>query len=175
MHVYIKYGTSVVALLATLSLAQAQNEHQGGGEKGGKAVEHAQPERGKEGGPKERAPAARERSKGETRASPTKEKQPAEHREGEHTAQDKKEIQRQSNASAVTRRPNIHISGVQKTKLHDPKLRLSKYKGAKPRIDRARVQTLKSEGLGPAEIATRLGISRMSVYRLLKESPHAPC
>ena len=120
MHVYIKYGASVVALLATLSLAQAQSEHQGGGEKGGEAVEHAQPERGKEGGAKERAPAAQERSKGETRASPTKEKQPAQQREGEQKAQDKKENQRQSNAaSAVTRRPNIHISGVQKTKLHD--------------------------------------------------------
>jgi hypothetical protein len=127
MHVYIKYGASVVALLATLSLAQAQSERQGGGEKGekgGEAVEHAQPERGKEGVAKERAPAAQERSKGETRASPTKEKQPAEHREGERKAQDKaqdkKEDQRQSNAaSAVTRRPNIHISGVQKTKLHD--------------------------------------------------------
>ncbi len=59
--------------------------------------------------------------------------------------------------------------------MSDPKLRLSKYKGAKPRIDPARVQMLKSEGLGPTEIATRLGISRMSVYRLLKESPHAPC
>ncbi len=120
MHVYIKYGASVVALLATLSLAQAQSERQGSGEKGGEAVEHAQPERGKEGGAKERAPAAQERSKGETRASPTKEKQPAEHREGENKAQDKKANQRQSNAtSAVTRRPNIHISGVQKTKLHD--------------------------------------------------------
>jgi hypothetical protein len=115
MHVYIKYGASAVALLATLSLAQAQSEHQGG-EKGGEAVEHAQPERGKEGGAKERAPAAQERSKGETRASPTKEKQPAEHREGERKTQDKQENQRQSNAA---RRPNIHISGVQKTKLHD--------------------------------------------------------
>ena len=120
MHVYIKYGASAVAVLATLSLAQAQSEHQGGGEKGGEAAEHAQPERGKEGGAKERAPATQERSKGETRASPAKEKQPAEHREGEHKTQDKKENQRQSNAaSAVTRRPNIHISGVQKTKLHD--------------------------------------------------------
>jgi DNA invertase Pin-like site-specific DNA recombinase len=58
--------------------------------------------------------------------------------------------------------------------MNDPKLRLSKYKGAKPRIDPARVQTLKREGLGPAEIATRLGISRMSVYRVLKENRHAP-
>jgi len=106
MHVYIKYGASVVALLATLSLAQAQSEHQGGGEKGGEAVEHAQPERGKEGGAEKHAPAAQERSKGETRASPTKEKQPAEHSKGERL-------------SKAARRPNIHISGVQRTKLHD--------------------------------------------------------
>jgi hypothetical protein len=120
MHVYIKYGASVVALLATLSLAQAQSEHQGGGEKSGGAVEHAQPEHGKEGGAKERAPAAQERGKGETHATPAKENQPAQHREGEQKAQDKKENQRQSNTTgAVTRRPNIHISGVQKTKLHN--------------------------------------------------------
>ena len=77
MHIYVKYGATVVALLATLTLAQAQSERQGGGEKGGEAVEHAQPERGKEGGAEKQAPAAQERSKGETRASPTKEKQPA--------------------------------------------------------------------------------------------------
>jgi DNA invertase Pin-like site-specific DNA recombinase len=58
--------------------------------------------------------------------------------------------------------------------MNDPKLRLSKYKGAKPRIDPARVQTLKREGLGPTEIATKLGISRMSVYRVLKENRHGP-
>ena len=155
MHIYIKYGVSVAALLVTLSLAHAQSEHQGGGKEGGEAVQHAQPERGKEGGAKERAPAAQERSKGETHASPAKEKQPAEHRESEHSAkerapaaqehskgetraspanekqpaehregerkaQDKNENQRQSNATgAATRRPNIHISGVQKTRLHD--------------------------------------------------------
>ena len=120
MHIYMKYGASVVALLATLALAHAQSEHQGGGEKGGEAVQHAQPERGKEGGAKERAPAAQERGKGETHASPAKEKQPAEHRAGEQKAQDRKESQRQSNATgAATRRPNIHISGVQKTRLHD--------------------------------------------------------
>ncbi len=155
MNIYIKYGVSVAALLATLALAQAQSEHQGGGEKGGEAVQHAQPERGKEGGAKERAPAAQERgkgethaspakekqpaehragersvqerapaaqehSKGETRASPANEKQPAEHREGEQKAQDRKDSQRQTNTTgAATRRPNIHISGVQKTRLHD--------------------------------------------------------
>ncbi len=72
MHIYIKYGVSVAALLVTLSLAHAQSEHQGGGKEGGEAVQHAQPERGKEGGAKERAPAAQERSKGETHASPAK-------------------------------------------------------------------------------------------------------
>ena len=120
MHIYMKYGASVVALLATLAVAQAQSEHQGGGEKGGDAVQHAQPERGKEGGAKERAPAAQERGKGETHASPAYEKKPVDHREGEQKAQDRKDSQRQSNAvGTATRRPNIHISGVQKTRLHD--------------------------------------------------------
>jgi DNA invertase Pin-like site-specific DNA recombinase len=54
--------------------------------------------------------------------------------------------------------------------MNDPKLRQSKYKGARPRIDPAGVQTLKREGLGPTKIASELGISRMSVYRLLKEN-----
>ena len=154
MHIYMKYGASVITLLAAMSLAQAQNEHQGS-EKGGGAAEHGQTERGKEGGAKEHAPAAQERSKGETRASTTKEQQPAkpEHNanreksepgntvnrtakasanEGEHKAEGKEERQRQSNAGAAGReavgreggRPsnskvNIHITGVQKTKLHD--------------------------------------------------------
>ena len=89
MNIYIKYGVSVAALLATLALAQAQSEHQGGGEKGGEAVQHAQPERGKEGSAKERAPAAQERGKGETHASPANEKQPAEHRAGERSVQER--------------------------------------------------------------------------------------
>jgi DNA invertase Pin-like site-specific DNA recombinase len=42
------------------------------------------------------------------------------------------------------------------------------YKGRKPRIDKAAVMALKTEGLGGSEIAKRLGIGRTSVYRLLE-------
>jgi len=42
------------------------------------------------------------------------------------------------------------------------------YKGRKPSIDRAEIETLKAEGMGPAAIAKRLGIGRASVYRLIK-------
>ena len=41
------------------------------------------------------------------------------------------------------------------------------YTGAKPRIDREQVRQLVDEGHGPAAIARKLGISRMSVYRIL--------
>ena len=41
------------------------------------------------------------------------------------------------------------------------------YKGRPASIDRAQIQALKAEGIGPAEIARRLGIGRASVYRLL--------
>ena len=40
------------------------------------------------------------------------------------------------------------------------------YKGGKPRIDRAEVARLKSEGLNPTQIAAKLGINRVTVYRL---------
>ena len=42
------------------------------------------------------------------------------------------------------------------------------YKGRPASIDAARVRALKVEGIGPAEIARRLGIGRASVYRILK-------
>ncbi|MCY1640546.1 recombinase family protein [Methylorubrum sp. SL192] len=41
------------------------------------------------------------------------------------------------------------------------------YKGRPVSIDPAKVHALKAEGMGPAEIARRLGIGRASVYRLL--------
>ncbi|WP_375598490.1 recombinase family protein [Devosia sp. Naph2] len=41
------------------------------------------------------------------------------------------------------------------------------YKGGKRRIDRMQVQSLYSEGIGPSQIAIRLGCSRMQIYRIL--------
>jgi DNA invertase Pin-like site-specific DNA recombinase len=43
------------------------------------------------------------------------------------------------------------------------------YTGGKRQIDRDRIATLKSEGLGDTAIAKQMGISRMSVHRILKE------
>ena len=42
------------------------------------------------------------------------------------------------------------------------------YKGRKPQIDADQVRALRADGVGPAEIARRLGIGRASVYRVLK-------
>jgi DNA invertase Pin-like site-specific DNA recombinase len=41
------------------------------------------------------------------------------------------------------------------------------YKGRKPSIDTEKVRSLHAEGIGPSEIAKRLGIGRASVYRAL--------
>lgn len=41
------------------------------------------------------------------------------------------------------------------------------YKGRKSTIDFAAIQRLQADGLGPTEIAKKLGIGRASVYRLL--------
>ncbi|HEY8359810.1 MAG TPA: recombinase family protein [Ramlibacter sp.] len=41
------------------------------------------------------------------------------------------------------------------------------YKGRKASIDATTVRQLRSEGVGPSQIAKRLGIGRASVYRLL--------
>ena len=43
----------------------------------------------------------------------------------------------------------------------------SLYKGRKRSIDETGVRRLQSQGLGPTEIARRLGIGRASVYRAL--------
>lgn len=44
------------------------------------------------------------------------------------------------------------------------------YTGGKPRIDRRRVIGMTREGDGPAAVARALGVSRMSVYRILRET-----
>ncbi len=43
------------------------------------------------------------------------------------------------------------------------------YTGGKPRIDRERVRVLVEQGKGPTAVADALGVSRMSVYRILGE------
>lgn len=42
------------------------------------------------------------------------------------------------------------------------------YAGGKRRIDRAKIITLSKKGLGPSAIAQEMGVSRMSVHRILK-------
>ncbi len=44
------------------------------------------------------------------------------------------------------------------------------YTGGKARIDRDRVNALSADGMGPAAIARKLGVSRMSIYRILRET-----
>jgi len=43
------------------------------------------------------------------------------------------------------------------------------YRGGKRKIDRDRIAALKNKGLGDTAIAMEMGISRMSVHRILKE------
>ena len=44
------------------------------------------------------------------------------------------------------------------------------YKGRKPSIDTSVVRSFQAEGLGPTEIAARMGIGRASVYRVLSSA-----
>ena len=44
-----------------------------------------------------------------------------------------------------------------------------RYAGGKRRLDRKQVLLLTKEGLGPSEVAKRIGCSRMQVYRILAE------
>jgi DNA invertase Pin-like site-specific DNA recombinase len=57
--------------------------------------------------------------------------------------------------------------GIERVKA-DPKLRREKYTGRKPTVDRAKVLAMAAEERGPSYIAAQLGISRMSVHRILK-------
>ena len=50
----------------------------------------------------------------------------------------------------------------------DPKLRSEKYAERKPVIDRKQVLAMAADKRGPSYIAEQLGISRMSVHRILK-------
>ena len=45
-----------------------------------------------------------------------------------------------------------------------------KYKGRPQSLDRAAVQRMRADGIGPAAIAAKLGIARSSVYRMLEEA-----
>ena len=44
------------------------------------------------------------------------------------------------------------------------------YRGRKPSIDADKARALQAEGLGPTEIAARMGIGRASVYRVLSSA-----
>ena len=52
---------------------------------------------------------------------------------------------------------------------------LGKYKGRKPtaRAKAAEVLSLYEDGVGPSEIASRVGIGRASVYRIIKDQAHS--
>lgn len=41
------------------------------------------------------------------------------------------------------------------------------YKGRKPSVDAAAIKSLREQGIGPTEIAKRLGVGRASVYRAI--------
>ena len=45
------------------------------------------------------------------------------------------------------------------------------YKGRKPSVDVEQVRSLRHQGLGATDIATKLGIARANVYRALKDEP----
>lgn len=48
------------------------------------------------------------------------------------------------------------------------------YTGKQPSLDRGRIRELDGLGLSKAEIARQMGISRMSVHRVLNEKPGTP-
>lgn len=62
--------------------------------------------------------------------------------------------------------------GIERVKA-DPTLRREKYKGRRPVVDRSKVLAMAADKRGPSYIAEKLGISRMSVHRILKASEAA--
>lgn len=48
------------------------------------------------------------------------------------------------------------------------------YKGRRKTVDTSTIQALSARGIGPTEVARTLGISRMTVYRELKDTKGAP-
>lgn len=59
-------------------------------------------------------------------------------------------------------RKDRQMEGIAKAKAE------GRYKGRKPTVDVQAVRALKAEGVRPADIATKLGIARASVYRALE-------
>lgn len=45
------------------------------------------------------------------------------------------------------------------------------YKGRKPSVDVDRVRALQAEGLGPTAIAIEMGVSRSTIWRVLRDHP----
>jgi hypothetical protein len=141
MHRYVKFGASLMALCAAMSLAQAETERQGP-EKGA-----AEGERGKgdAGAPaskqKQSAEPARTAKPGESesqtrvnRTAKTGADEGDAQRKGGSNDQGIEERQRQSNAAGTAgRKVKIAVTGVQKSKLHDALIRdtaLRRYHGA---------------------------------------------
>lgn len=56
--------------------------------------------------------------------------------------------------------------GIAKAKANHPE----KYRGRPAKIDPAQVKAMHDQGVGPTEIANRLGIARASVYRALRSA-----
>jgi len=68
-----------------------------------------------------------------------------------------------------TRRRERQIEGIERAKARGV------YKGRKVKADASEIRRLRhEEGMRPTEIAGRLGISRTTVWRALREDDHHP-
>jgi len=63
--------------------------------------------------------------------------------------------------ACISQHRSAHHEGIAKAK------EAGVYKGRPASIDTAQVRELKAQGIGPSEIAKRLGIGRASVYKAL--------